>query len=460
MKWDKLLDVQYFRNKNIENQLEELKKDSSKIIFSSAFRRLQKKTQIYPLDSNDFVRTRLTHSIEVSTIAQIIGNKVEKKIIEMDELPEEKKGMIESILRTASLVHDIGNPPFGHYGEFVIHDFYTKYFAEKFKNNVDFYGYPWSLEERHDFEKFEGNAQAFRLLKKLQYLRDENGLNLSFQTLATIIKYPRSSSEGWKKNKDSSYKKFGYFSSEKESFKKIFDSLGIKNKNNEVVRYPLVYLLEAADDIAYTVADIEDGCKKGVLGLEIIKEKLFKYCDITSEKEREILKSLEVIEVDFEYPKPFEIAIQVTRKKLQDFMMDSVVDTFIEYYDEIMEGSYKGELLKNSKACWVEHAFRELLEILISEKEVIKLEVAGDAIIRVLLKEFTDAVSSPNREIVGTKEQKLFRLISSNYRFLMKKYPDTKNKLYNELHLVTDFVCGMTDTYALDLYQAITAVKY
>jgi len=460
MKWDKLLDVEYFRGKNIENQLEELKKDSSKIIFSSAFRRLQNKTQIYPLESNDFVRTRLTHSIEVSTIAQIIGNKVEKKLIEMKELAEEKKGMIESILKAASLVHDIGNPPFGHYGEFIIHDFYTKYFADKFENNIDFYGYSWTLEERYDFEKFEGNAQAFRLLKKLQYLRDENGLNLSFQTLATVIKYPRSSTEGCIKNEDPSYKKFGYFSSEKESFEKIFDSLDIKNKDNEIVRYPLVYLLESADDIAYTIADIEDGCKKGVLGLGIIKEKLFKYCDITSEKEKEILKSLEVIEVDLDYPKPFEIAIQVARKKLQDFMMDSVVDTFIDYYDEIMDGNYKGELLKNSKACWVEHAFRELLEILISEKEVIKLEVAGDTIIRVLLKEFTDAVSSPNREIIGTKEQKLFRLISSNYRFLMKKYPDTENKLYNELHLVTDFVCGMTDSYALDLYQAITAVKY
>ncbi|HAS79650.1 MAG TPA: deoxyguanosinetriphosphate triphosphohydrolase [Fusobacteriaceae bacterium] len=460
MKWDRLLNVEYFREKNIENQLDELKKDSSKIIFSSAFRRLQNKTQIYPLESNDFVRTRLTHSIEVSTIAQIIGNKIEKRLIEIDELPKEKKGMIENILKAASLVHDIGNPPFGHYGEFIIHDFYTKYFAEKFKNNIDFYGYPWSLEEIYDFEKFEGNAQAFRLLKKLQYLRDENGLNLSFQTLATIIKYPRSSTEGCKKNKDTSYKKFGYFSSEKKSFEKIFDTLGIKNKDGEMVRYPLVYLLEAADDIAYTIADIEDGCKKGVLGLDIIKNKLIKYCDLKDQKEREILESLDVIEVDLDYPKPFEIAIQVTRKKLQDFMMDSVVDTFIDYYDGIMKGDYKGELLKDSKASWVEYAFRELLEILINEKEVIKLEVAGDRIIRVLLKEFTDAVASPNRDIMGTKEQKLFRLMSSNYRFLMKKYPDTKNKLYNELHLVTDFICGMTDSYALDLYQAIMAIKY
>lgn len=460
MKWDRLLNVEYFREKNIENQLDELKKDSSKIIFSSAFRRLQNKTQIYPLESNDFVRTRLTHSIEVSTIAQIIGNKIEKRLVEIDELPKEKKGMIENILKAASLVHDIGNPPFGHYGEFIIHDFYTKYFAEKFKNNIDFYGYSWSLEEIYDFEKFEGNAQAFRLLKKLQYLRDENGLNLSFQTLATIIKYPRSSTEGCKKNKDTSYKKFGYFSSEKKSFEKIFDILGIKNKDNEIVRYPLVYLLEAADDIAYTIADIEDGCKKGVLGLDIIKSKLMKYCDLKNEKEREILESLDVIEVDLDYPKPFEIAIQVTRKKLQDFMMNSVVDTFIDYYDDIMMGDYKGELLKDSKASWVEYAFRELLEILINEKEVIKLEVAGDRIIRVLLKEFTDAVTSPNRDIMGTKEQKLFRLMSSNYRFLMKKYPDTENKLYNELHLVTDFICGMTDSYALDLYQAIMAIKY
>ena len=460
MKWDRLLNVEYFREKNIENQLDELKKDSSKIIFSSAFRRLQNKTQIYPLESNDFVRTRLTHSIEVSTIAQIIGNKIEKRLIEIDELPKEKKGMIENILKAASLVHDIGNPPFGHYGEFIIHDFYTKYFAEKFKNNINFYGYPWSLEEIYDFEKFEGNAQAFRLLKKLQYLRDENGLNLSFQTLATIIKYPRSSTEGCKKNKDTSYKKFGYFSSEKKSFEKIFDTLGIKNKDGEMVRYPLVYLLEAADDIAYTIADIDDGCKKGVLGLDIIKNKLIKYCDLKDQKEREILESLDVIEVDLDYPKPFEIAIQVTRKKLQDFMMDSVVDTFIDYYDGIMKGDYKGELLKDSKASWVEYAFRELLEILINEKEVIKLEVAGDRIIRVLLKEFTDAVASPNRDIMGTKEQKLFRLMSSNYRFLMKKYPDTKNKLYNELHLVTDFICGMTDSYALDLYQAIMAIKY
>ena len=460
MEWAKIMNPYQFREKEgeIKHPLEEFKKDYSKIIFSSAFRRLKNKTQIYPLDSNDFIRTRLTHSLEVATIASELGTEVEKRLIEEGKLPKEMAEWLGAVLRAASLVHDVGNPPFGHYGEFIIQDFFTEFFREKFKQDTDFYGNKWTLSELYDFKKFEGNAQAFRQLKKLQYLRDEHGLNLTFPTLATIMKYPRCSYEGNDPIKGVSYKKFGYFQTEAESYEILVKEIGLVI-DGKVCRHPLVFLLEAADDIAYMMADIEDAFKKGILNNEILRDVLKKYLNLTNEKEMDILLSLGEIEIDGDYPKPWEIRTQIFRKRMHNFMMSEVVETFFVHYDEIMNGRYEKELLECSDAVHLKDAFKEILRIIISDKDVIKLEIAGDRVLRVLLREFTSAVISPNKDIPGTKEAKLYRLISSNYRFLKERYP-YKNPLYNELKLVTDFICGMTDSYALELYHSLNAIKF
>ncbi len=460
MNWKQLMTPYQFREKEKEMKepLEEFKTDYSKIIFSSAFRRLKNKTQIYPLDSNDFIRTRLTHSLEVATIANELGTRVEKRLIEENKLSPEMKECLGAVLRAASLVHDVGNPPFGHYGEIIIQDFFTEFFREKFRQDTDFYGTTWKLSELYDFKKFEGNAQALRQLKKLQYLRDEHGLNLSFPTLATIMKYPRCSYEGNDPDKGVSYKKFGYFQSEEEAYKEIVEKLGLRVEG-KVCRHPLVFLLESADDIAYMMADIEDAFKKGILNNEILRGVLIKYLNLTNEKENEILLSLGEIEVDRDYPKPWEIKMQIFRKRMHNFMMDEVIETFMYHYEDIMAGRYERELLECSDAVHLKNAFQEILGIIIGDKDVIKLEIAGDRVLRVLLREFTNAVISPKRDMPGTKEAKLYRLMSSNYRFIKERYP-YKNPLYNELRLVTDFICGMTDSYALELYHSLNAIKF
>lgn len=460
MEWKTLMAPHQFREKEREREepLEEFKRDYSKIVFSSAFRRLKNKTQIYPLDSNDFIRTRLTHSLEVATLASELGTRVEKRLIDEERFPPELKECMGAVLRAASLVHDVGNPPFGHYGEFIIQDFFTNFFREKFKQDMDFYGNKWILSELYDFKKFEGNAQALRQLARLQYLRDEYGLNLSFPTLATIMKYPRCSYEGNDPEKGVSYKKFGYFQSEGMYYEEIVDKLQMKI-DGRVCRHPLVFLLEAADDIAYMMADIEDAFKKGILNNEILRDVLKKYLNLTNEKEMEILLSLGEIEVDEDYPRPWEIKMQIFRKRMHNFMMDEVIETFIYHYEDIMNGRYEKELLECSDAVHLKNAFEEILRIIISDKDVIKLEIAGDKVLRVLLREFTNAVISHKKDIPGTKEAKLYRLISSNYRFLKERYP-YKNPLYNELRLVTDFICGMTDSYALELYHSLNAIKF
>ena len=460
MEWKKLMTPHQFREKSGEGRepLEEFKQDYSKIIFSSAFRRLKNKTQIYPLDSNDFIRTRLTHSLEVATIASELGTKIEKRLIDEGKLPEDMKECLGAVLTAASLVHDVGNPPFGHYGEFIIQDFFTDFFREKFRQDIDFYGNKWKLSELYDFKKFEGNAQALRQLNKLQYLRDEHGLNLSFPTLATIMKYPRCSYEGNSPENGVSYKKFGYFQSEEEAYKEIVKGLEMI-VDGKVCRHPLVFLMEAADDIAYMMADIEDAFKKVILNNGILKDVLTKYLNLTNEKEMEILLSLGEIEVDDQYPRPWEIKMQIFRKRMHSFMMDEVIETFMYHYEDIMEGRYEKELLECSDAVHLKDAFKEILRIIISDKEVIKLEIAGDRVLRVLLREFTNAVISPKKDIEGTKESKLYRLMSSNYRFIKERYPYEKNPLYNELRLVTDFICGMTDSYALELYHSLNAIK-
>ncbi len=459
MNWNDLLKPYRFRQKNRNrSDFEEFQYDYSKIIFSSAFRRMQNKTQVFPLVNNDFIRTRLTHSIEASTIATQIGRGVEEQLIKLGYLPQEKKGQISAILGAASLIHDIGNPPFGHYGEMVIQDYYKDFFSKRFVENKDFYDFHWTHEEMGDFTNFEGNAQAFRLLKKLQYTRDEHSINLTYPVLATILKYPRSSTEGNKKDQGVSYKKFGYFQSERESFEVIIRELGLKI-DGKIRRHPLVFLLESADDIAYSVADIEDGCKKGLLNLDLIKKKMHKHLDPANPDEKELLDTLDSINVDPKYPIPLEVVVSIFRIKIQNYMIKESVKCFVKNHDKILKGQFDMDLLDLSEAGSLKKAFKELGEVLYNSREVLKLELTGDKIISVLLDEFTNAVTSPKRNRKGSKEEKLYHVISSNYRFLMDKYPDSENKLYNELRLITDFICGMTDTYALDLYRSITAIE-
>ena len=456
MEWKFLLNPVRFKeslNEPMENDMRnELENDLSRIIFSSPFRRLQDKAQVFPLEKSDFVRTRLTHSIEVSTLARRIGMGVENELISKGKIKENFRGRISPILATAGLVHDLGNPPFGHYGEKVIQDFFKQFIQE----NNKLCGF--SEEEKLDFIKFDGNAHSFRILKKLEYLNDEHSYNLTYPILATIIKYPRNSKEGNKEmDGKSSYKKFGYFQSEKESYKQIVKELKMEVEGEEK-RHPLVFLLEAADDIAYLVGDIEDGCKKRILSKEQILKAFQEELGNENLEDKKLLKELQEIKVEENYTDELEIFIRVLRIKLQAKMVQAVIETFIEKHDEILKGEFDSDLLDHSKARNIKKACKKLSNRIFKNKEILKTEISGGIIISFLLKEFVKSSISEEKENFQTKEGKLYNLISNNYRFLSKEYP-YKNKMYNDLQLVTDYICGMTDTYAVDLYKRLKGVE-
>ena len=276
MNWAELLSGR--RNREVANSAQptadlrsEFEKDYHRIIGSASFRRLQDKTQVFPLDQSDFIRTRLTHSLEVSSLGKSLGQNIGEYLItsEKDEdFTWKQKEDICSILQCAGLIHDIGNPPFGHFGESAI--------REWFKRNIPtmmFKGVPveklLSEQQKQDFYNFEGNAQALRLVTKLHYLVDEHGMNLTYALLNTIVKYPVSSMEIDKTTGNIKDKKMGYYYADKEIFEAVVKDTGTEGK-----RHPLTYILEAADDIAYRTADIEDAYVKGFLSFHKLKEEL------------------------------------------------------------------------------------------------------------------------------------------------------------------------------------------
>lgn len=445
----------------------EFDKDYDRIIPSSSLRRLNDKTQVFPLQKNDFIRTRLTHSLEVSALGRSLGMLVAEKLYEKGEIGEKDKPQIASLLCVASLVHDIGNPPFGHYGEDVIRKWFNNWFlSEEYKKIEE----EWeegalTKAQKNDFRYFEGNAQGLRILTKLQFLNDENGINFTYGTLGTLIKYPCSSIDMGEKG----YKKFGYFQSEEEIYNIIQAETKTKGK-----KHPLNYLLKAADEIAYLLADIEDGVKKGFINWEEIYKSEFKdwlkecYYDKYNylEEKREDARKNNVPEKDL-------IDVQNFRIIVQGIMINEVANTFIENYDDIMRGEIKEDLLKISRVSKLRDKLENIgIEYCYQSPEVLNLELVGDSVISGLLDIFIPALTYKNVNISRkTREGKLFNVISKNYRHVHSlnfKYKIvcedndgiTLNlDLYSRIQLVTDFISGMTDSYAVDLYQKLKGVK-
>ncbi|WP_061302237.1 deoxyguanosinetriphosphate triphosphohydrolase [Clostridium botulinum] len=442
--------------------------DYDRIIFSAPFRRLQDKAQVFPLEKSDFVRTRLTHSLEVATIARSIGISVEKELIQNGYLNDNySKGDIPVILKCAGLAHDLGNPPFGHYGEETI----KKVFEKIFDNNQNVL----TKEQKNDFLHFDGNCQTIRILTRLQCLNDKYGFHLTYATLATLMKYPMNSVNGNKKNGKVSYKKFGYFQSEKEVADKILSSVGTKIEEGQAFRHPLAFLLEAADDIAYSAADLEDGFKKKVITIDDIKE-MFK-------DNSEILDKLEEFIANNEYYVD-ERVIQRFRIYLQGRMIDAVIKTFIENQEKLLSGDFDKEILLESS----EHKIREMLKELADKKilcneEIYKTELSGEIVIEYLLNFFINVLSKKefvnkilesngifkNIEFEG-KEKRVYNLISIDFRIVYEKriieiINNVKDKnikyrevLYNTYLLITDYISCMTDNYSVDLYRRLKGI--
>jgi dGTPase len=397
-----------------------------------------------------------------------MGVSVEENLIRDKRLDQVHRGKISALLAVIGLIHDLGNPPYGHYGEVAIQIF----FEDWFKNNHKGIEIAKSLGEEKlaDFVNFEGNAQTFRLLTKLHNLKDEFGYNLSVASLAGIMKYPRSSTEGNKSNeycRDNnlgvSYEKFGYLQSEERRFKLVQEYTKI-----DEYRHPVTFLLEAADDIAYLAADLEDGCKKKILDYRIIKEVLEDNLNHGNEDEKRLLKSFTDTyngnKQDKNISNPLDNAMQKLRIEAQGYMIRSVVKEFLHREEDILHGNYDLEILKTSDGKNIRKAFRKLAGIVFANKEIITVELSGGRVIKGLLEMFTNAVLSDGRDKKGTEENKLYSLISDSYKDIMNNSPSERDgngnpSVYDRLLLVTDFVCGMTDSYALDLYRRLNGIK-
>lgn len=464
-------------NKNIGindegyNHRNEFDKDYDRIVYSSSVRRLQDKAQVFPLQENDFTRTRLTHSLEASSLARSFGYAIGEWLLDKGEFKSYKEiRELSALLQVSALIHDLGNPPFGHYGEDIIRN----WFKEWFKNEANKEG----LDEQQiaDFINFEGNAQTLRIVSKLQLLNDEYGVNFTYGTLATIMKYPWKSNSEEGKDKE----KFAYFSSEEKLAKNVLDKVGLK----EGIRHPVTYLLEASDDIAYLLADVEDAVKKGIIpwdkeynnikynlsrleNYDKLYKGMFTYLDnqINKNSENRI-------------PESNLANIQNFKVAAQGMMFNEVVKMFKLKYEDIMHGRYgiKNLLEESEVSNLVEEMKRLAIKYCYTNKEVLTLELVGDKVINGLLDMFVNSLARHNKKVKTKKrEGKLYYLISDNFKYVCCL--DEKNNLnrkkdeliksinfedvdtYNKLLLITDFISGMTDSYAVNLYKELTGVK-
>lgn len=446
----------------------EFEKDYHRIIGSASFRRLQDKTQVFPLDKSDFVRTRLTHSLEVSSFAKSLGQNIGENILADKKdavFTLQMKEDICNILQCAGLIHDIGNPPFGHFGEEAIREWFGKNL-----HRLIFHGKPvdevLAPQMREDLYHFEGNAQAFRLVTKLHYLVDERGMDLTYALLSTIVKYPVSSIEMNRNSGNIKDKKLGYYYADEEIFREVAHAVGTNG-----CRHPLAFILEAADDIAYKTADIEDAFVKGFISYRKLIKELKKMeaawrqegnSFVPSEKLEELYERGQRIQAE----NPEEYAIKNWIVKTQGFLINCATFGFTSNYQEIMEGAYRYDLFHGTFA-------EELMELLgglayrevFTSETIYRREVSESVMINYLMERFIGAVvnyDDPKQE-PGAIDRRLVSFISSNYKNAYHYHAKGKNdvqRLYLRLLLATDYICGMTDSYARRLYQELTSNVY
>lgn len=467
MEWKRLLCAERIRNYKRQagsgDLRTEFEKDYHRIIGSASFRRLQDKTQVFPLDRSDFVRTRLTHSLEVSSFGKSLGQNISQSILQniKDEtfLPSYATDVCD-ILQCAGLLHDIGNPPFGHFGETVIRE----WFCRNLKN-LTYRGQCVTklLNEQmmQDFYHFEGNTQALRVVSKLHYLVDEHGMNLTKGLLGTIIKYPVSSLEIDKGSGNIRTKKMGYYYADRDTFYQIQEALGTNGN-----RHPLAYVLEAADDIAYLTADVEDAFKKGCITFGQLMTELLAWgkAEVEDSPYKKMVQSLnyryqKALEKGEEQPEIY--AVQNWIVQMQGKFIYSATESFSKNYWEIMDGSYTKELLTESEGEMLAKALGDIAyRYAFVSKPILKIEIAAENILNFLLDKFVPAiVHYDTKEEQTSVEKKLISLISDNYRKIYKINVEGKTeseRLYLRLLLVTDYICGMTDSYAKTLYQELS----
>lgn len=440
MNWQQLISNkrlgQEHRHAERHDDRSEFKRDYDRLIYSAPFRRLQNKTQVFPLPGSVFVHNRLTHSLEVSSLGQSLGNDVCTRLKQKHpELANTLFEEIDTIVSAACLAHDMGNPPFGHSGEKAIQTFFTEGEGKLLKSTV-------SSQFWDDITHFEGNANAFRLLTHRFFGRRQGGFVMTYSMLASIVKYPFSSSLAGR------HGKFGFFQTEAEDYRKIADELGLicKSKPGEPLKYarhPLVYLVEAADDICYEIMDIEDAHKLKILSFEETTHLLLGFFD--EDMRREIIERIREEGVTDNNEQIVYMRASVIGK-----LENECVRTFVEHEEEILNGTFNGSIIDHIAPLQRE-AYRRCTEIsyqkIYHSKPVLDIELSGYKIMETLMSVFVEAAVNPKRFY----SQQLIRRVSSQYD-IHSDHVETR------IMAVIDYISGMTDVYALDIYQKIKGV--
>lgn len=440
MNWDQLLSAlrlgQGDRPTSLpEDDRSQFQRDYDRIIFSSAFRRMQNKTQVFPLPGKIFVHNRLTHTLEVASVGRSLGNRLAEFLFRMGILSDPMwMGSLGAVVSAGCLAHDMGNPPFGHSGESAISNYFTHGNGRSLQKEM-------TTAQWKDFTHFDGNANAFRLLTHAFHGKREGGFALTYSTLASIVKYPFESLAA-------NRQKFGFFQSEKELWEHLAEVLGIPMLSDNPLnfaRHPLVYLVEAADDICYQVMDVEDAYKLGILGFEETREL---FMNFHNGSDVHLIDSINKI-LD-EVTDPHE-QISYLRAGVIGKLASACFQVFESHHDEILRGEFTGSLMKRVSAP-ISMAMKKVQEVSVSRvynhKTVVEIEIAGYKIIGTLMDEFCNAILSPSNPL----SEKVIFLIPG-------QYSPSGDSVYDRVQSIVDFISGMTDVYALDLYRKIKGIS-
>lgn len=440
MDWKKLLTPKRLGKTELENpQFDRTPflRDYDRLVFSSPFRRLKDKTQVFSLSTNDYIRTRLIHSLEVSCVGRSLGRIVGEKIVNTHKLND--YGFTASdfgdIISAACLAHDIGNPPFGHSGEDAIRTGFESWY-----NTVNHVGEELlSKFQKADFDSFEGNAQGFRILTKLEMRPQKGGMQLTCPTLAAFTKYPRESllSESTLNGYSGrSVKKYGFFQAEKDLFAEVAETVGLIRRHENAAwwsRHPLAFLVEAADDICYSIIDVEDAHRMGYISFEKTTCLLNKIAEIDINKHDE--SSVE--------------KVKRLRAKAIHNLIGQATDIFFAHEQEILSGEFDEDLLCRSRyGNDLEEIAKVTRSSVFQHRNVVNIQIAGYEVLGKLFSDFVNAI------LHDSKKAKLI------YHMLPKEYhPNSDEDTYNKILRITDYISGMTDSYATSLFQQFSGIS-
>jgi dGTPase len=458
MDWPKLLSTKRIREligagsslRSPGDPRTEFERDYGRCIFSTPVRRLQDKAQIFPLIQHDAVRTRLTHSVEVSSVARGLATEIGRWLCNEKKLPVDSAQAIETIAATCAMIHDLGNPPFGHAGEQAISDWFTKNFKGE-----EVFGKGSTLAM--DFIRWEGNAQTIRLISRLQVLADEYGLNLTCGTFSAASKYvaPAHKMDLTKHE----WRKPGYFASEAETVARVRAEVGTGEARN-----PITYIVEAADDIVYCTVDLEDGIRKRLFPWKKLEQELQENAPNCGQLETALKLAKKKTGDSVPESMRDDALMQYFRAYAINGLAVSVIDEFKRRYEAIMEGDYHGELTRDCSASPMFKACKAFLKkVVYNCDEILRLELLGRRVICDLLTIFWEGASTCSGVVdAGTFANKAYLLMSDNYRLVFEraleetvKHEKSIPELYCRIQLVCDYVAGMTDTFASTLHKRL-----